>query len=1110
MLRLLLGRAGTGKTRRVLREIGERAGRGEKSVLLVPEQYSHEAERQLCAVNGNGISLWAEVLSFSGLSRRVNTLCPGDGARPLRDGGRLLVMELAFSAVSDRLETFSAIRRHSDFLTGLVRLRDELSESLMTPQDLLEAAAGTGDALESKVRDLALILEAYPGFIPADCCDPADSSRELADRLEQSGLLRDCAVYIDGFTDFTAQQMQVAEKLLKLGTDLTVCLNTLWPQEDELLFRAAHHTASRLLRLAREHFTSAQVLTSEKAAEERDPALRYLEANLFAAQPEPWSGGPEHAVRLLSAESMTQECEAAAAACLEMVRDHGFRWRDLAVAARGWESYGTLAESVFASYGIPVLLNQRRGILEKPVLLMVLSALETVENGFAYEDVFRYLKTGLAGVSREDCDELENYVLRWQIRGRRLWTAPEGWNADPVGMGLCQEQNAPRLARINKSRETAARPLEKLAAALETAQTAREKTESLWRFLEDAKVPARLESYAAALADRGELQLSDETLQLWEILMDALEQFAAILGDSLLSTEEFIRLLRLVLQCSDVGTIPAALDRVSMGEMDRMRRRDLKCLIVLGATDDRLPLHSGGDGLLSDEERSALNRAGLSLFEDADSRLYREMDLIYASLALPSDCLIMSYTRSEGTRPSFVLERIRELYGIEIQPAGPEIRTAAAEPCFELAAQSIGGAALPEAEAARSVLEQDGTWARRLSAATAASRLGRGSLSPRLADGLYGRNATLTASRVDSFYRCRYAYFMEYGLKARERKNADLDQPEFGTFVHYVLENVLRELERLKWPPEAAGLAGPLAEQFVARYTEDYLGGLNGRSPRFRYLFRRLRDTVTQIVLDTVDELSRSDFRPLDFELDFSRGGDLPPALLQDEDWQVAVRGKVDRVDGWVHDGKLYIRVVDYKTGVKKFSLSDVLEGMSMQMLIYLFVLERAGEGRYGLPVVPAGVLYTPARDPILSVDSTAAQEAIDAKRAKELVRSGLILDDDDVIRAMEHGDAPKYIPVTFKAGKPAAGSLASLEKMGSLSRHIDRMLLEMGRSLHAGDISADPFFKGTQDNACAYCAYREACFFDETKGDRQRWIRTKSMKETELWARMEAEHGEA
>jgi ATP-dependent helicase/nuclease subunit B len=284
----------------------------------------------------------------------------------------------------------------------------------------------------------------------------------------------------------------------------------------------------------------------------------------------------------------------------------------------------------------------------------------------------------------------------------------------------------------------------------------------------------------------------------------------------------------------------------------------------------------------------------------------------------------------------------------------------------------------------------------------------------------------------------------------------------------------------------------------MKQYTEDLLGSAK-KSNRFMYLFRRLKGTVERIVMDVAEELARSEFEPLDFELRFDRAGDLPPAVLEDENMKMELSGMVDRVDGWANGGKLYLRVCDYKTGRKTFNLSDVWYGIGLQMLIYLFVLEKHGKEKYRQEIVPAGVLYSPARDIILPMPRGSGDEEIERKRALRLKRSGLILDDPDVLGAMEIGEEPRFIPVSFKNGQ-YSGSIASAEQIGKLGKHIERLLTQMGGEMKKGSISANPFRAGGKLTSCEYCEFTAACRFNEKK-DQPRTVKT--LKAQEVWERL-------
>ena len=369
---------------------------------------------------------------------------------------------------------------------------------------------------------------------------------------------------------------------------------------------------------------------------------------------------------------------------------------------------------------------------------------------------------------------------------------------------------------------------------------------------------------------------------------------------------------------------------------------------------------------------------------------------------------------------------------------------------------------------------------------------------------LYGQRLYLSASKAERFSACRYAYFLQYGLKAKPRRPAAFSPPEIGTFFHYVLQHTAQDATA------AGGFAvvtdeelGRFTDHWTQRYIHDELNDFQEKSARFTYLFRRLCRQVRQGVTDMAHELRAGDFVPLDFELNFADPEQIAPITLSDGEVTLNMSGVADRVDGWLHDDKLYLRVVDYKTGRKEFSMSDVWYGMGLQMLLYLFALEANGGGRYDCEVLPAGVMYVPARSRILSMPRDADEESVSAERAKEQRRSGLVREDAALIEAWERGDDKRYIPIKFRGGKPAADSLASAERLGLLDRHIKKTLAGMAKQLRQGSIAADPFYRGQQENACLNCDYFDACHFsDGENGESCRY--TPKLSAEKVWALME------
>lgn len=1098
MLTLILGRAGSGKTSYIMEGIRRRAEKGQKSVLIIPEQYSHDAERQLCDFCGDSVSLFAEVLSFSRLTNRVLAETGGLPGKTLDAGGRVLVMSLAVAAVSSKLSVYNVGRR-ADFLEGLLRAYDEFKTANIAQDSLEKAASLLEGSLAKKLCDLGLIFGAFEALVPDGMCDRTEIMCRLAESIDKSSLGGEEHIYIDGFTDFTEQEAAVVEKLLNKGAGMTICLTCDGLEGDGTEFALPRKTALRLLREAMERGVRTEIINHGNDARSRTPELKFLDENILK-WPQKIYGGKNEAVVLFKSSSVAEECENAAAVVRRLVRS-GYRYRDIAVVARNWGAYDRTAAGIFEKYGVPVLVAEKSPILEKPVMAIVTSALDIIVNNWDYVSVFKYLKTDLAGISLEERDALENYVLKWNIRGASMWTREDDWIFDPSGFTAeMEETDREMLSLVNAVRKKAAKPLFELQNRLKNAENVAAQVRALYDFLVSVGLSERISEKAEALYKSGDRQTADEYEKLWDILISAMEQQSAIMGAEKLDAEELAGHFKLLLSEYDVGTIPAALDRVSMGPMDRTKRRLVKCLIVVGASDDMLPDLSPRGGILSESERDELSKFGLGLADTAETRISRELNLIYSSLTLPSEKLFISYpAEGESGRPSFIMSRLSAMFGEKICPISEDIRTEAPMPCFEIAV----GQDTEQAKAAAEYFKNAPEWRAKYEAAQRAALISRGTLSSDSAKKLYGGKLNLTASRVDKFYSCRFSYFLQYGLRAKSRKPAGFDAPNAGTFMHFVLENTVREAE-------ASGGFGVLDEnmlravtkKYVKKYAENVMDGFRDKSERFKYLFTRLASDAERIVLDMAEELADSDFKPMAFELNFSRGGDLPPAELQEGGVSVAVSGQVDRVDGWIKGDKLYLRVIDYKTGKKAFSLSDVWYGMGMQMLIYLFVLQKSGTKKFSREIVPAGVIYAPARDVILSVPAESSDEDIAKERAKKLIRSGLLLKDPEVIEAMEHGAHSKYLPVKFtKDGAPTGENLATADKLGKLSAHINRTLLEMGREMGDGVIQADPYYRGKSDNACLFCDYFEACHFNDDT-DKRRFL-TK-LKPHEAWNKIE------
>ncbi len=1080
MLKLVLGRARTGKTTAILKTMAAQA-ETRSQLLIVPEQHSHDCERRLCAVAGNTVSLHAEVLSFTRLANRVFSTAGGLAEPTLDAGGRLLLMDVALRSVSGQLRVYARPSRRPEFLSQLAATVDECKSAAISPEKLLDASERVGGEQGDKFFDLSLICGAYEAFCARQGADPRDRLTKLAQALETCPWAQGRDIYLDGFTDFTAQERLVLEGLLRQASSVTVALtcDRLEAGEEDV-FAPARRTAHKLLTLARKAGVTAQVEVRTVRIPVSE-SLSQIEKGLFEPVPVPRAQVPA-GVELYRALSPWSEVERSAAELSRLCREEGYRWRDLAVTARSMETYGPLISLIFPRYGVPVFLARMDDVLQKPILALVTAAVDTAAGGYRYEDLFRYLKTGLAGVEPEDVDRLENYALKWELRGS-AWTQKKPWDKHPGGYGLAwSEADRAAVAALDQLRRELTEPLEKLRLAPE--KTGEGLSLTLYAFLEEIGLPGRLTQRSGELREAEDMVLAAEYEQLWQILCSALEQCAALLGNTPMDWEEFSRLFKLVLSQYQVGAIPVSLDRVTAGEMPRLAHKHCKVVYILGADDSQIPAAVPSPGLLGDEDRILLASLGLESAPRLTDKLWRELTILYETCALPAEKLIVSYpgtgAAGEERRPSLLVKKLRTLFPalplLDERSMGDGFRYTSPRPALETAGRD------PAVARALKALPSYAPLVERMERASA---LERGSLTRPTVEALYGKRVPMSASRMDKYKSCHFSYFMQYGLKAKPRKAAGFQAPEYGTFVHYVLEHILQQRQGKELPTRQQ------VAEVIGRYVKEELGGLAGETPRFRYLFRRLERSVYAVVENVCQELSRSDFEPIAFELGFGgKEGSLPPVELEADGVTVSVSGFVDRVDGWEKDGRLYLRVVDYKTGRKSFDLTDVKNGLGLQMLLYLFTLKDKGKELFGKEIVPAGVLYLPAREALVAgsraMSEAERQKAVD----KELTRKGLVLGETHVLEAMEHTDGDfRFLPLrVLSKGGIKGEALVTAERLGKLERHTRKILGEVAAELAAGNIAADPFWRGPQQNACQYCDYAAACQFREGK-DRRRWL---------------------
>ena len=1020
-------------------------------ILMVPELISHDMERRLCAVAGDTSSRFAEVLSFTRLARRVSDAFGKAPRECLDDGGRVVAMAAASRQLHSVLKAYASVETRPEFLTGLVEAVDEFKRCCIGPEDLKAAAAQAEGSFAQKLEELSLLMEAYDSLCAQGKRDPRDQMNWLLEQLFDSDFGENHVFYIDGFPDFTRQHLAILEYLIKVSPCVTVSLNCDRVASEDPAFEKAGNTAAQLLRCAREAGVEVGI---EHIPGQTGP-LAYLRSRLFQGTVEQKT---ELADKLLvyRADSIHKECQAAAQRILELIRS-GCRYRDISVVCTDMGVYGDTLQRICNRCGIPSYRAGNEDILRKTVVTTVLSAMDAALGGFERQDVLRYLKSILSPIAMEDCDLMENYAVVWAVNGNR-WLKP--WENHPEGLGNdWDDRSRQRIAHLEALRAQAVAPLEKLRKRFRDARKLSEQTLALWHFFEEIELASRLDALAKSLDEAGDNRSAQILSQLWDILISALEQLHDVLGNTQWDTETFTRLFTLLLSQYDVGTIPPVLDAVYMGPVTAMRCQEAAHLILLGAQEGALPSYGGTSGVLTDQERTTLREMGVPLTGGGMEGLQAEFAEIYGVFCGARETVTVSCGPGQ---PSFVHRRLATMAGHE-----------------ETASDFAQGSDILDAAAWLASMD-DRESAQKLGIAEAFDRLcasrdyALGAMEPDTVRSLYGRRLRLSASQVDRQAECRLSYFLRYGLRAKERKEATVDPAEFGTYVHAVLEHTAREVMNLGgFHNVSLDHTMDIAMDYSDRYTRERFSQLD--SQRLTYLFQRNIQELAMIVEELWEELSKSEFAPREFELAFGDGAKMDAIEIPNGAIPAQIRGFVDRVDLWSNGYTNYFRVVDYKTGRKDFDYCDVFNGIGLQMLLYLFALEDGGEAVLGENIHSAGIQYFPARSPYISSSGYLDPEQAKAERLKSWKRKGLVLGDMDVIQAMEPEGILRTACKLSKDGE-LSGDIADRDQWKLLKAYVFHILRRMVGDIASGNVEPDPYTRGSSHDACTFCPYGSVC----------------------------------
>ncbi len=1044
--------------------------------MLVPEQYSFETEKAMLRLCGPEKANAIQVYSFTRLAEAVFRREGGAAGRRLSDGGRRILMSSALSACEDQLKVYRSAAKSGRVTDLMLTAVNEMKMCGVTPELLSETAQRLGDrGLGKKLSEIALLYGTFEALVAASYLDSRDDLTRLAETLKTSDFFRDSVVAVDSFEGFTVQEIDVLTQILRKADTVAVSLCTDGQdQGDSGLFTLVDRTRRRLVRMAEEAGVSVGrpvILTG--APRFKNENLKLVEAQLFCGAE--LLASPDHeGVEVFEARDVYEEAEFVAATIRRLVEEKGWRYRDFSIICRSPERYYGSLDVALRKRNVPCFVSEPIKVDAQPVARFVLGAFEAVESGFRTDDLLEMLKTGISGFQTVEISDLENYAFLWKISGsgwrEKFIRHPRGF-----GQGMTSEDEA-ELARLNLLREKLMAPLLRFSAATRDASGA-EISEAVFRLLTDFGMEENLPAYCLALEEAGQDSLAAMQLRVWDLMMEILDQLHSILGDRKTSRDRYYRLLKEVVEKEDVSEIPQTVDEVIFGTAEQVRQSSPKAAFLLGAAQGDFPLTPRSSGVFSDTERRELLALDLPLGDPLELKAAEERYLAYSVACAPSEMLFVSWPRTAGGEDKEPSELVSALLAIfptltPLRDLPDEYFANSREAAFSRMAarfRSTDGAS----GALRLLFEGDEACRGRLEALERAA--GQRPVEMRdkaLARKLFGENMFLSPTQIETFHSCPFKYFCRYGLHAKERRPAEVDVLQYGTLMHYLFEKILRQgpgtgLQDLKEEELLDRVRG-----LIRQYADESMGGFTLLSGREKYRLDRMAQSACKLILHVREELAQSRFQPKYFELGLGNGGEYPPLRIEDgQGGVVTVGGTIDRADVvTMPDGREYVRVIDYKTGKKLFRLADVLYGLNMQMLIYLAALVENGQE------IPAGILYMPAAEPSVTVDRGVDEEKIKKEADRQMRMSGLVLDNDGIIRAMEAGAKGRFIPVSLnKDGSLGRhSSVLSEKELRQVMNHAKRLIATMGRELKRGLVEAKPAM--INGNSCKFCPYGAVC----------------------------------
>lgn len=1131
-IRFIFGRAGSGKSYYCLNQIKKKLNndKNNKLILLVPDQYTFQTEKKLLENIGEKALLRAEVLSFKRMATRVFDKCGGRAINVIENSGKNMLIYKLLKDKGEELQYFNRISKQQGFVGIVSKSITEFKKYNISEEILREKELQIDNKdLREKVNDLLSIYATFNENLHKGYIDSEDILSILAQKLKMCELYSDAEIWVDEFTTFTPQQLEVLKILAKQckNINITLCSDgeVGFTEGETDIFDVIKNTENRLLKMMQENNISYKEpvnLNKKNIYRFKDSKeLGHIEKYFFNFPFKIYKDKCKD-IRLYKANNNYSEIEWVAQDILRLVRDKGYRYKDIAVVCREINSYDKITSVIFNEYNIPYFLDKKREILSNPLVVLIISSLEILITNWSYESVFKYVKSGLITLESEFIDKLENYILANGIKGYK-------WTRDLLASQ--DEELTKEDIEIFEYMEEIRRPIINLYNKIKGDVTVRKYCTALYEFLLEINAFDTMDKWLEDFSDKGMQDKIKEYTQVPSIVMDMLDQAVEVLGDEKVDLKTFSKILVSGFQEKEIGVIPMALDQVNIGDIARIKGRDVKALYIVGANDGVLPSANKDEGILSDEDRIELKSMGIELASDTRSRVFEEQFMVYTALTIPSNYLMITYPMADfegkSLRPSIIIPRLKKI--LPRLKEESEIfnsnlfndkyhNITAPTPTFNELIEALRREY--EKEEIEPYWVETFKWFEEneefkdrtkiifngLNYTNLVEKIPREKIK-RLYSNENGR-LMFSVSRIEKYAQCPFSYYVQYGLKAKDRKVYEFTAPDLGSFMHDILDQFTNKIRKdhILWGDLTKERCSEIVNELVNNKLKNETNSILNSNKKYQYFSERFKKTITKSVTVISEQMRKGEFDIFKSEFDFGDFKDSDPIKLELPSKEtVYLKGRVDRIDKVDLNGETYIRIVDYKSGSKNFDLNELYYGLQIQLLVYLDAILKNSDQILKTQCMPGGILYFKIDNPIIKSKKALTEEEIQVEVLKKLKMDGLLLKNVELVKAMDK-DMETYsliIPAAFKKDGDftSTSSVVTEGQFELLRKYVNDKMIEICEEMLSGEVKIEPC-KSSKVTYCDYCDYSAICQFDTSIRDNKYKIILKKKKE-DLWNAM-------